>query len=204
LTKEEASLLVAFLRVHLNDETATIEPAELPIASNTLGVGTIPTGGGPDHLLIADSPDYDLPFKVSGFYDVRGCEFDETAPGARRAVRSDHPLEIARSQLDAVAPLVTGDPETTLEDLIDDPARRRDLDELTDAEVLRRAAREAAIATALVANAIKDRITTSDFDLLELTPALSALGQSMHALPRAFEQAIDLQEAERRTEGSRT
>jgi hypothetical protein len=99
--------------------------------------------------------------------------------------------------------LVTGDPETTLDGLIDDSARRRDFDELTDAEILRKAAREAAIATALVANAIKDRITTSDFDLLELTPALFALGQSMHALPGAFD-AIDLQEAEQRTESLRT
>jgi hypothetical protein len=69
-------------------------------------------------------------------------------------VRSDHPLEVARSQIEAVAPLVTGDPETAIEDLIDDPARRPDLDELTDAEVLRRAAREAAIAVALVGKPI--------------------------------------------------
>jgi hypothetical protein len=121
-----------------------------------------------------------------------------------RAKVSDHPLEIARSQLEAVAPLVSGDPETTIEDLLDDPARRRDLDELADSEVLRRAAREAAIATALVANAIQNRVTTSEINLLELTPALSALGQSMHALPGAFEQAIDLQEAEQRTKGLRT
>jgi hypothetical protein len=121
-----------------------------------------------------------------------------------RPVRSDHPLEVARNQLDAVAPVVSGDPETTLEDLIDDPAHRRDLDELTDAEVLRRAAREAGIATALVAKAIQNRVTTSDFNLLELTPALSALEQSMHALPGAFEQAIDLQEAEQRNKGLRT
>jgi hypothetical protein len=71
-----------------------------------------------------------------------------------RPVRSDHPLEVARSQIEAVAPLVTGDPETAIEDLIDDPARRPDLDELTDAEVLRRAAREAAIAVALVGKPI--------------------------------------------------
>jgi hypothetical protein len=121
-----------------------------------------------------------------------------------KAKASDHPLEIARSQLEAVAPLVSGDPETTIEDLIDDQARRRDLDELTDAEVLRRAAREAAIATTLVANAIKERITASDFDLLELTPALSALGHSMHALPAAFAQAIDLNEAEQRKKDMRT
>jgi hypothetical protein len=113
-----------------------------------------------------------------------------------RPVRSDHPLEVARSQLDAVAPLVSGDPKTTLDDLIDDPTRRRDLDELTDAEVLRRAGREVAIAIALVTTAIQNRATTSDFNLLELTPALFAIGQSMHALPGAFEQAIDLQQAQ--------
>jgi hypothetical protein len=99
--------------------------------------------------------------------------------------------------------VVSDDPETTLQNLIDNEAQR-DFDALTDAEVLRRAARETAIATALIANAIKDRITTSDFALLELTPALFAIGQSMHALPGAFEQAIDLKEAERRTNGLRT
>jgi hypothetical protein len=53
-------------------------------------------------------------------------------------VRFDHSLEVARSQLEAVAPLVSGDPETAIENLIDDPARRLELDELTDAEILRR------------------------------------------------------------------
>jgi hypothetical protein len=100
-------------------------------------------------------------------------------------------------------PLVSGDPETTVQDLVDDPTHN-DFDELTDAEVLRRTAREAAIATALVWKAIKDRITKPDFDILELTPALSALGHSMHALPAAFEQAIDLNEAEQRKKGMRT
>jgi hypothetical protein len=60
-----------------------------------------------------------------------------------RAEASDHPLEIARAQLDAVAPLVTGDPETTLNDLIDDPDRA-DLGQSSDAELLRRVAREVA------------------------------------------------------------
>ena len=120
------------------------------------------------------------------------------------AKASEHPLEIVRGRLEAVAPLVTGDPETTIDGLTDDPAHRRDLDELTDSEILRRAAREAAIATALVANAIQNRLATSDFDLLELTPALLALGQSMHALPGAFEQVVDLQEAEQRTKSLRT
>jgi hypothetical protein len=114
-----------------------------------------------------------------------------------RTTAADHQLEIARGRLEAAAPLVTGDPETTVHDLIDNPTHS-DFDELTDAEVLRRAAREVAIATAIIARAIKDRITTSDFDLVELTPTLFALGQSMHALPGAFEQAMDLIEAEQR------
>jgi hypothetical protein len=92
---------------------------------------------------------------------------------------------------------------TRAADVIADRAHN-DFDELTDGEVLRRAAREAAIATALIWKAIKDRITKSDFDLLELTPALSALGQSMHALPGAFEQVVDLEEAEQRNKASQT
>jgi hypothetical protein len=42
-----------------------------------------------------------------------------------RAKASDHPLEIARSQLEAVAPFVTGDPETRLDDIIDADVRFR-------------------------------------------------------------------------------
>jgi hypothetical protein len=115
---------------------------------------------------------------------------------------ADHPLEFARGHIEAVAPLVSDDPETTIQDLIDDPAHNC-FDGLSDGEVLRRAARELAIATTLVAKAIKDRITESDFELLELMPALFAIGQSMRAIPSAFEQAIDLQEAEQRNKGLR-
>jgi hypothetical protein len=120
-----------------------------------------------------------------------------------RPVRSDHPLEAARRQLESVAPLVSDDPESTIQDLIDDPAHNY-FDGLSDGEVLRRGARELAIATTLVAKAIKDRITESDFDLLELMPALFAIGQSMRAIPGAFEQATNLQEAEQRNKALRT
>jgi hypothetical protein len=112
------------------------------------------------------------------------------------------PVTFEDSPLASLAPLVSDNPETALQNFIDNAAQR-EFNELTDAEVLRKAAREAAIATALIWMAIKDRITKSDFDLLELTPALSALGQSMHALPGAFEQAIDLNEAEQRNNALR-
>jgi len=120
------------------------------------------------------------------------------------ATASEHPLEIARGQLEAVAPLVSGDPETTLESLMDDPVHKRDLDSLTDGEVLRQAAREVAIATTLIAAAIKDRVTMSECDPLEVTPAVIALGRAMDVLPRAFEQAINLEVAEQRSNGFRT
>jgi hypothetical protein len=120
-----------------------------------------------------------------------------------KPVKTDHPLEIARSRLESVVPLVTGNAETTIQDLIDDPAHNC-FDSLSDGEVLRRATRELAIATTLVAKAIKDHVTESDFDLLELMPALFAIGQSMRAIPGGFEQAIDLQEAEQRNKGLQT
>jgi hypothetical protein len=41
------------------------------------------------------------------------------------ALETENPLEIARGRLDAVAPLVTGNPETNT-DLIGDQARRED------------------------------------------------------------------------------
>ena len=53
-----------------------------------------------------------------------------------RPVRSDHPLEVARSQIEAVAPLVTGDPETRLDDIIGVP-EGKDLDQSADGELLR-------------------------------------------------------------------
>jgi hypothetical protein len=115
-----------------------------------------------------------------------------------RPVKSDHLLEVARRQLEAVASLATGDPETTIDDLINDPVRKRDFDELTDAEVLQRAAREVTIATALVFNAFKSRATSSDFELLKLTPALAALARCVHALPNAFDQMINLDAADQR------
>ena len=117
---------------------------------------------------------------------------------------SEHPLELARGRIDSLAPLVSGDPETNLQDLIDDPDHKRDFNALTDGEVLRRAAREAAIASALVAKAIQNRVTDSDFDLLELMPALFSLAQCLHAPPHAFEQAINLQAAEQRNKALRT
>jgi hypothetical protein len=114
-----------------------------------------------------------------------------------RPVKSDHPLEVARGQLDAVAPLVSRNPETTVADLLDDPAHQRDLGEATDAEILRRAAREVAVATKLVAKEIQKRSTTA-FNMAEITPALLSVANCLTALPGAFDQAISLDAADQR------
>jgi hypothetical protein len=119
-----------------------------------------------------------------------------------RPVQSDHPLEVARRQLEAIAPLLSGDPETSIRDLIDDPAHDH-FDELTDAEVLRRAAREAAIATAIIFNAVKSRATRSEFDLPKVALALNVLARCVQALPSAFEQVINLDVADQRSNGFR-
>jgi hypothetical protein len=60
-----------------------------------------------------------------------------------RATAADHPLEVARAELEAVAPMLTGDPETRLVDVIGVP-EGKDLDQSADAELLRKAARELA------------------------------------------------------------
>jgi len=114
-----------------------------------------------------------------------------------KARPSRHPLEIARSQLEAVAPIVSGDPETTLEDVVE--PHKRDFDELADSEVLRRAAREVAIATTLVAKEIQNR-TTASLSAAEVVPALLSIGACLAALPNAFDQVASLDAADRRND----
>jgi len=56
-----------------------------------------------------------------------------------------HPLDQARAALDSVAPLLTGDPMTKADDLICDGSAKENLERLSDAEHLRRSARELSI-----------------------------------------------------------
>jgi hypothetical protein len=86
-TEDEAQAFVAWVRARRNDSTAAIEQVILPRPGNVMPLGSMPVGGGPDFLLVGEADDYGLPFKVIGFYDVRGCAFDETLPNARRAAQ---------------------------------------------------------------------------------------------------------------------
>jgi hypothetical protein len=87
-TEAEATALVDWLTIHRPQYLdTTVVQVKLPIGNNAMGARAIPVGGGPDFLMISQSIDYNLPFDAWAFYDVRGCEFDETPPNARRAVR---------------------------------------------------------------------------------------------------------------------
>jgi hypothetical protein len=78
--EDEASAFAEWVKVHRNDKTATVEQATLPIKKNIMPFSAIPVGGKTDFLMTGESTDYNLPFKVWGYFDVRGCE-PETEPG---------------------------------------------------------------------------------------------------------------------------
>jgi hypothetical protein len=110
---------------------------------------------------------------------------------------SGHPLEVARAQLEAVAPLVTGDPETTLNDLINDPAQNQ-ISQRSDDELVRNAVREVAIGTTILSREITERAGLPDTDLPALAPLVRAIAACLGALPQAFEQALILREIKER------
>jgi hypothetical protein len=87
-------------------------------------------------------------------------------------------LESARANLEAVAPLVTGEPETTLDDLIDDP-NQEEIRQSSDDEVLRKAGREVAIATIVLSREISQRVSSPGTDLVALAPVLKSIAKSL-------------------------
>ena len=74
-----------------------------------------------------------------------------------RAPESRHPLDGARAGLDSIAPVVTGNPQTCIDDLIRNHPDRENLEKLPDAELLRLAAREVAMAVVIIARTIQAR-----------------------------------------------
>lgn len=67
---------------------------------------------------------------------------------------AQHPLDLARAVLDDAVPILTADPLTTADSLVQASAEREALEKLTDDELLRKTAREVAIAVYVVANAM--------------------------------------------------
>src|SRR5262245_59735695 len=81
-TLDQAQALVSYLdRVHGDAGEAKITAAKLPIELNMMGVGAIPTGGGQDFYMLAKEDEYNLPFKVYGYFDLRHHEpIDKSLP----------------------------------------------------------------------------------------------------------------------------
>jgi hypothetical protein len=79
-------------------------------------------------------------------------------------------------------PLLTGDPLTTVHRFVHDSTEREELEELTDAELLRQAAREVAIAICMVANAMIRQAA-----VMATRPAEA--GFLAHALAKCFQAA---------------
>ncbi len=74
-TEDEAKQLVAYLdREHGDQETTIIEEQKLPIPNNCCGYSPNGVGGGDDFYTLDQRPDYSLPFKVWGYFDLVGCE----------------------------------------------------------------------------------------------------------------------------------
>jgi hypothetical protein len=76
-TESEAKMFSDWLLTYRQTATA-VEPEQFPIMleGNTIlgAIGSTPVGGETNFLMISRSPDYDLPFQVEGYFDVRGCE----------------------------------------------------------------------------------------------------------------------------------
>jgi hypothetical protein len=73
-TEDETTQLVACLDTeHGNQGTTTVKEVPLPIDNNGIGFGAIPVGGGSDRYLLNKESYYSLPFKVEGYFGLRGC-----------------------------------------------------------------------------------------------------------------------------------
>jgi hypothetical protein len=75
------------------------------------------------------------------------------------APREDHPLEVARAALDDAVPLLTNDATTTAEVFVEQKtAERRELEQLSDNELLRTAAREVAVALIMISRTMERQV----------------------------------------------
>jgi hypothetical protein len=106
-----------------------------------------------------------------------------------RVQTTEHPLDKARADLDAAAPILTADPLITARVLVEQSPEREHLEGLTDGELLREAARALAIAVIVIARGLMHRPETILDKPGELGLLFSALAACAVAIPAAFGQA---------------
>ena len=86
---------------------------------------------------------------------------------------------------------MTGDPTTTIEDLLRNSPDREQLEQLSDGELLRKAAREVLISVCLAAHALMLKPTLV-LKLAEFGVLMRALAECVRAATVAFGQARDM------------
>jgi len=73
-TWDEARQLKAYLDQHHGDQGDTvIKEVTLPVENNVMGFGARAVGGGDDFYRLSEEPEYSLPFKVLGYFNLVGC-----------------------------------------------------------------------------------------------------------------------------------
>ena len=92
-----------------------------------------------------------------------------------------HPLEIAREHLDDALPVLTGDPMNTSTSFVQGSDEREALEQLTDDELLCRAAREVAKAVCVVAKIMLVKATLAVTRPAEFGLLARALAQCLQA-----------------------
>jgi hypothetical protein len=112
-----------------------------------------------------------------------------------RDAKGQHPLDQARAALESALPLMTGDATSTIEGLVDRSPERQNLEALSDGELLRKAARELAVAVYVVA-----RMTLrQEAEALVITRTgavavlMRALADAIRFASAAFGQALTMQ-----------
>jgi hypothetical protein len=118
------------------------------------------------------------------------------ANGWRPLQREQHPLDLARAALDDASPVLTSDPLTTTESFVGASKTAEALHQLSDAELVRRASRELAIAVIAVARALMHHADLAVTRPIEVGTLLRALAKCFQAVSAGFVQAGTMQAAE--------
>lgn len=77
----DIGIAVLVYLTHRRFHLLPIEEEKLPIANNMMGLGAIAVGGGDDFYMLYNAPEYPLPFKVLGYFDLRECSLTDKQQG---------------------------------------------------------------------------------------------------------------------------
>jgi hypothetical protein len=117
------------------------------------------------------------------------------ANGWRPLAREQHPLDAARVALDDAIPILTFDPLTTTANFVSASKDGSAVEELSDAELVRKASRELAIATIVVAQALMREPDIAARRPREVSILARSLAKCAQAVGIGFTQVSAMQES---------